>query len=227
VEATILIVDENVEMSAIISAKLRSSNYLCDSCPSIFEARSRLEIFKYNIVLVSVELNDGSAIEFMNTVISNYPKTAIMLSANKENITKAAAAIDLGAQDYVLKPYSFTDVIRKIESTLIRVRAQEEDFITCKTQYGDLVIDPRGRQVRLAGKDMKCTLIEFQLLKELVLNKNKVLEYDDLIIKVWGETYLGERSYLHNYINRLRKLLYHRELIVTVPKVGYRLLKSP
>ncbi len=220
----VLIVSDDHEASITLANFLRNSGYFCNPTTCANDALSVLSTLECDVILYDLSSRDGNSIELLKTVRAKYPQTAIIMITRKDSISSAVVAMESGAHDYVIEPFDTTEVLARIEWAILRTRS--EKIIFCKTARGILVVDCEARRISLAGKDLRLTDIEFRLLLELVQNAGIVLEYDELLTRVWGREYRGERGYLYDYIKRLRNQIefnpYHPTHIITVPRVGYR-----
>ncbi len=137
------------------------------------------------------------------------------------------AALDLGADDYLTKPFGVEELLARVRAVLRRTqsdmisRAEEEI-----KRFGDLEIDLTGHVVQLKGEEVRLSPTEFALLKLLVMNAGKVVTHRMLLQSIWGPEYGGEAEYLRVYINRLRHKLEsdptNPQYLLTEPGVGYR-----
>ncbi|MFC1902384.1 response regulator transcription factor [Chloroflexota bacterium] len=130
----------------------------------------------------------------------------IMLSARGNDEDKVKC-LDLGADDYITKPFSAHELMARVRAVLRR--AQAAGAMPAQPPFigGDLEINYAARRVSFAGNEVKLTPTEYSLLQELVLNTGKVLTHIHLLNKVWGPEYRAEREYLHTYVRRLRRKL--------------------
>lgn len=221
-----LIVSDDAEANGTLVTALRNSEYFCTLTSNAPDTLSTLSALVYDVVLIDNALTGENNSELPKIVRTKYPNTAIILITNKGNIKGAATAMESGASDYVIKPFDITEVMARIECAILRNSANGKEVTTCQTTKGELVVDRKSIRMTLAGKEIKLTDTEFRLLLELVQNAGKVLKYDELLTRVWGRVYRGERGYLYDYVNHLRNQIeldpHHPMHIITVPRVGYR-----
>ena len=144
------------------------------------------------------------------------------LDAESDKVT----ALDLGADDYLTKPFGVEELLARVRAVLRRTQGLAMPPTSGIKQFGDLEIDLAGHIVRLRGEEVRLSPIEFALLEQLITNAGKVLTHRKLLQSIWGPEYGGEAEYLRVYINRLRHKL---ELdpatpryLLTEPGVGYR-----
>jgi two-component system KDP operon response regulator KdpE len=136
------------------------------------------------------------------------------------------AALDLGADDYLTKPFGVEELLARVRAVLRRAQGEPMPPASGIKRFGDLEIDLSGHIVRLRGAEVRLSPIEFSLLEQLVTHAGKVLSHRMLLQRVWGPEYGGEAEYLRVYINRLRQKLEpdpaHPRYFLTEPGVGYR-----
>jgi two-component system KDP operon response regulator KdpE len=153
---------------------------------------------------------------------SNVP--VIMLTAKAQE-REMLRGFDVGADDYLTKPFSAKELVARVRAVLRRAQRSEE--ATPILECGTLVIDFARRQVRVAGKTVSLTRTEYGLLRQLALAPNCILLHQDLLTKVWGPEYRDDLDYLRAYIHYLRRKLEvdpaNPEYILTSPGIGYML----
>jgi len=148
----------------------------------------------------------------------------VMLSARGETLDKVRC-LNLGADDFVTKPFAMDELIARVKSVLRRARMPDEIREPSSFIRGNIEIDLLRRRVTVAGKEVRLTPTEYMLLQELASNVGKVLSHTHLLGRVWGADYVEDRQFLHVFINRLRTKLeadpQNPEYITTVSGVGY------
>jgi two-component system, OmpR family, KDP operon response regulator KdpE len=220
--STILIVDDEPQIRRVMRTTLSSNGY------SVIEARSgeeALEIMRKErpeLVLLDVNMPGMSGLEVCREIRDQSDVAIIMLTVRNTEHDKVLA-LDAGADDYVVKPFSIEELLARIRAALRRTSSAEPlpAFVS-----NDLEIDFERRKVLVQGRPVRLTPKEFELLRHLVSSQGKPLEHRRLLQAVWGPDYGNETEYLRVFINQLRKKIEsdpaHPKYIHTDPWVGYR-----
>jgi two-component system KDP operon response regulator KdpE len=187
-----------------------------------------LETESPDIVLLDLMLPEIDGFELCRLIRERSSVAIIVVSARGGERDKVSA-LNVGADDYMTKPFSIEELLARINATLRRTRpvaaataaASPPEVIT----VSDLVIDLTSQQVSRAGQPVHLTPTEFALLRELALNRGKLLSHAHLLRRVWGHGYETETEYVRVYVRRLRAKLETNgvPLIVTQPRAGYRI----
>ena len=185
-----------------------------------------LETESPDIVLLDLMLPDIDGLELCRVIRERSTVGVIVVSARGGERDKVSA-LNVGADDYMTKPFSIEELLARITATLRRTRVTEtneapEPVVVIR----DIEIDLAGREVVQAGERVHMTPTEFALLRELATNRGKSLTHAHLLRRVWGRGYETETEYLRVYVRRLRSKLESEgdePLIITQPRVGYRL----
>ena len=181
---------------------------------------------KPDLVLLDLMLPGTDGIELMKDILDVADVPVIFLSVyGREELI--ARAFDMGAADYVVKPFSPTELLARIRAALRRRAAAEpsEPYV-----WGDLTIDHAGRRVALAGRPVHLTPVEYRVLAELAANAGRVLSYERLLGRVWGEKSAGDVRPMRTIVSKLRRKLGddtdNPTYIFTEPRVGFRMPKG-
>jgi two-component system KDP operon response regulator KdpE len=172
-------------------------------------------------------LPEADGFELCRQIRERSPVAIIVVSARGGERDKVTA-LHMGADDYMTKPFSIEELLARITATLRRTRpaAPTEQQAPQVIVVGDIVIDLALQQVRQNGQPVHLTPTEFALLRELAVNRGKLLTHAHLLRRVWGHGYETETEYLRVYVRRLRAKLETEgsaPLILTQPRAGYRL----
>ena len=224
----ILAVDDDPHALRYIRATLAKAGYTPIVTGDPEDVSRLIEESDPHLVLLDLMLPGIDGIELMKSVLSRAGVPVIFLSAyGREEVI--AKAFDMGAIDYVVKPFSPTELIARIRAALRR-RASTDQTQTLKPYViGELTIDYAGREVSLAGRPVQLTATEYELLLELSVNSGRVLTHDQLLQRVWGMDKVGDLGLLRTAVKRLRRKLGENAnnptYIFTKPRVGYRLAR--
>ena len=185
-----------------------------------------LETEQPDIVLLDLTLPDVDGFDLCRLIRERSAVGVIVVSARGGERDKVSA-LNVGADDYMTKPFSIEELLARITATLRRTRVSEHvESAAAVLDVGDLRIDLAAQQVTRAGRPVHLTPTEFALLRELAINRGKSLTHAHLLRRVWGTGYETETEYVRVYVRRLRaKLEVEGEapLIVTQARVGYRI----
>ena len=229
--ARVLVVEDEPSFVEALSAGLRREGFALDIARDGREALDRFAACRPDVVLLDVMLPRLSGLDVCREIrsISNVP--IIMVSAKGEEIDMVVG-LEVGADDYVPKPYRFRELVARIRAVLRRaqVEATAAEAVSADTEtpveVGDVLIDPQGHEVRIRGETVRLPLKEFDLLWVLISNAGRVVTRDDLIDQVWGMDYVGDTKTLDAHIRRLRRKVEiepsNPQRIVTVRGVGYK-----
>jgi len=185
-----------------------------------------LETEQPDLILLDLMLPSVDGFELCKQVRERSSVGVIVVSARGGDHDKVAA-LNLGADDYLTKPFSIDELLARISATLRRTRLAPVEMPSTLIALTDhLEMDLANRQVTRDGTELHLTPTEFALLRELVVNRGKLLTHAQLLRRVWGPGYETEIEYVRVYVRRLRAKLEPEDgppLILTQPRVGYRL----
>lgn len=226
-ETKILVVDDEPSITKSIQYSFEKEGYnvlVAHTGPDGVEMAKQ---HKPNLVILDVMLPDLDGYEVCRMIRQELPAPIIMLTAKGEEIDKVVG-LEIGADEYVTKPFSLRELQARVKA-LLRLVARHGSPKPAepeRIEMGDLIIDIARHEVTLSGKVLTLTLKEFELLKLLALNANKVLSREYLIEQVWGYDFAGEGRTVDVHIHWLREKIEkdpnNPGRIQTVRGVGYR-----
>jgi len=223
----ILVVEDDPNIVDLIRANLAVRGFEVLVSTDGLRVLAQLEVEQPDLILLDLMLPAVDGLELCKQVRERSSVGVIVVSARGGDQDKVAA-LNLGADDYMTKPFSIDELLARIAATLRRTRpsAPAESAPTRVPLADGLEIDLANRQVTRDGTALHLTPTEFALLREFVANRGKLLTHAQLLRRVWGPGYETETEYVRVYVGRLRAKLEgdgRAQLIHTQPRVGYRL----
>lgn len=213
----ILIVEDDEAIANLLYMDLNDEGYRCEIASDGQTAADMLETnTNYDLVLLDIMLPEVSGYELME-YIRPMEIPVIFLTA-KGAVNDRIRGLKLGADDYIVKPFQTGEVLARMEAVLRRCGKKAKQL-----SFADVMVDIESRMIFQNGKEVDLTVKEFDLLVELIRNKNIALYRDRLYERVWNEPFIGDTRTLDTHIQRLRKKLGWEEYIKTVFRIGYRL----
>ena len=224
----VLIIEDDPNIVDLIRANLavRGFDTLVSSDGS--KALAMLETEQPHMVLLDLMLPEIDGFELCKQIREQSSVAIIVVSARGGERDKVTA-LNMGADDYMTKPFGIEELLARILATLRRTRPAETaaEAAPSVIAIGAIEMDLIGQRVRMAGVDVHLTPTEFALLRELALNRGKLVSRTHLLRRVWGRGYETETEYVRVYIRRLRAKLEppgSPPLILTQPRAGYRIV---
>lgn len=212
----VLIVEDEKAISNLILINLKAEGYSCTCAYDGKEAADQIEKNNYDLILLDIMLPEIDGYELLEYIRPT--ETPVIFITAKGNLHDRVQGLRLGADDYIVKPFQISELTARVDALLRRMGKSVTQF----SLFG-VGINTESRIVTKDGIPIDLTLKEFDLLVELIRNKNVALYRDRLYEKVWNEPFTGETRTLDSHIQRLRKKLDWDEHIKTVFRIGYRL----
>lgn len=178
---------------------------------------------RYSLVLLDVMLPGLSGLEVLRRLRKTDQQTPVILLTARDSIPDKVTGLDIGANDYVTKPFEIEELLARIRVALRQNGTKTEDIDTFLT-YDDLRVNEKTREVRRGDKEVELTPREFDLLVYMLKHPQQVLTREQILNSVWGFDYIGDTNVVDVYIRYIRKKLdypYEKQLIHTVRGVGY------
>ena len=212
----VLIVEDEKAISNLILINLKAEGYSCTCAYDGKEAADQIEKNNYDLILLDIMLPEIDGYELLEYIRPT--ETPVIFITAKGNLHDRVQGLRLGADDYIVKPFQISELTARVDALLRRMGKSVTQF----SLFG-VEINTESRIVTKDGIPIDLTLKEFDLLVELIRNKNVALYRDRLYEKVWNEPFTGETRTLDSHIQRRRKQLDWDEHIKTVFRIGYRL----
>ena len=216
-QKTILVVDDD-KMNLRRTRLILEKNYDILTTESGQEALDILKNEKVDLILLDIDMPGMSGIETFERMKERNIEVPVIFLTARGNVDDRIKGLKLGADDYIVKPFQVGELIARVEAVLRRYGKAGQ-----KLAFADVEIDVVSRTVTQAGVPVELTIKEFDLLVELMQNKNVALYRERIYEKVWGGSFMGDTRTLDSHIQRLRKKLGWENYIRTVFRIGYRL----
>lgn len=212
----ILIVEDEGAIANLIKVNLTAEGYCCTCAYDGMAGADYIEKETFDLILLDImlpEINGYELLEYVKPL-----GTPVIFLTAKGGVDERIRGLKLGADDYITKPFQIGELSARVEALLRRYKKANN-----KLAFADVEIDPVSRTVNKAGMKIDLTIKEFDLLVELVQNKNVALYRERLYEKIWGGEFMGDSRTLDSHIQRLRRKLDWDKYIKTVFRIGYRL----
>jgi two-component system KDP operon response regulator KdpE len=221
----ILVVDDEPQIRTLLKATLARAGYAVVEAATGREALSAKAIDKPDLILLDLGLPDRDGLELVEALRAE-PRSALIVVSARDQTEQKVAALDLGADDYITKPFDTEELLARVRASLRQRLASEAE--RQMVDAGVVRIDLLARNVRRDGGEVHVTPKEWDLLAELAKHPGRVLTHDHLLRTIWGPAHVGQTEYLRVAIRALRQKLEavpsEPALIVNEPGVGYRLM---
>lgn len=218
----ILIVEDEQKLSRVLQLELEYEDYQTEAVFDGKEALTKMEQQKWDLVLLDIMLPEWSGLEVLRRVRRFDQTTPILLLTARDQVHDKVSGLDLGANDYITKPFQIEELLARIRVHLRNpIKKQPADE---QVGVGDLIVHIKSREVTRGAEQVELTPREFDLLVCLLKNKNIVLTREQLIEQVWGFDYYGDTNVVDVYIRYLRQKIdkgFDQPYIQTVRGVGY------
>jgi two-component system KDP operon response regulator KdpE len=221
----VLVVDEEPDVIKLVtmSFRMQQPDWEVRGAPDGPQALETIGRWGPDVILLDIGLPEMSGFEVLKEIRLFSDVPVIMLTVRDDELSKVRG-LELGADDYVTKPFSHLELMARVRAVLRRAQAlplvHEQPFAS-----GDIKVDFLRREVTVRGEPVALTGTEYRLLYHLIRNAGKVMRHESLLARVWGRDYTDEISYLKSYISRLRNKLerdpHHPEYILTEYGLGY------
>ena len=218
----ILLVEDEEKLARFVELELTHEGYQVEKA---FDGRTGLELAEkggFDLLLLDIMLPGLNGLEVLRRLRMEGSGVPVFMLTARDAVMDKVTGLDMGADDYVTKPFSIEELLARIRAALRKqtVQKKEDSLLSC----ADLTVDVSRHRVTRGGREIELTGREFSLLQFFMENKTIVLSRDQLLEKVWGYDYLGETNVVDVYVRYLRGKIdegFEPKLLQTVRGVGY------
>jgi DNA-binding response OmpR family regulator len=225
----ILLVDDDALMRRSLAYNLEQAGYRASTAASAEDALAMVRRDPPDLVLLDIGLPGMDGLEALRRFKEQAGLPVVFLTARRRNLDEVVG-LELGADDYITKPFDVDVLLAHIKAVLRRSVEAEKSASPAPIQVGDLVLDPGAHTVTIGERNIELSPREFDLLHTLAQDPNRVLSVDGLLARVWGAEFAGQPQVVYVHIRWLREKIEtdpeHPQRILTVRGVGYKLSKG-
>lgn len=220
----ILLVEDNDTIVLGLKYTLEQQNFIVSAAKTVKEAKEKLDNYDFNLILLDISLPDGDGFELCKYIKEKKDTPVIFLTARDEE-TNVVLGLDMGADDYVIKPFRNRELISRINRVICRYESLEQNSNIIK--YKNITIDVNNAQVFKNGEEIIFTNLEFRILLMLFSNQNRLITREQILDKIWdiAGNFVNDNT-LTVYIKRIRAKLgddkSNPEIIKTIRGIGYK-----
>lgn len=218
----ILIVEDEAGVAGFVEQGLTEAGYAVDVARDGSEGLEYALAFEYDVMVLDIMLPKMNGLDLLHEIRDKRVKVPVLLLTARDGVDDRVKGLDVGADDYLIKPFAFPELLARIRALLRRPPLQSGNLLS----MNDLEMDVTQREVRRAGKKIELSPREFSLLELLLRHPNQVLTRTQIVEHVWNFDFYGETNVVDVYIGYLRRKIdsgFVPPLIQTVRGVGYRL----
>jgi DNA-binding response OmpR family regulator len=216
-----VVIEDDAAIGALVLAYLEQAGFevICETTGE--NGLDAVERHDPRVVVLDLALPDLDGLEVCRRLRASRRVPILILTARDEEVDRIVG-LELGADDYMTKPFSPRELVARVRAILRRAEPEEEPEESALIELGDVQLDRRLRRVAVAGSTVALRTLEFELLAELAENAGQVVTRDRLLERVWGVAFAGGTRTVDVHVAQLRKKLARPDLIETVRGVGYR-----
>jgi DNA-binding response OmpR family regulator len=219
----ILIVEDEIELLESISSYLENSDFICEKATTLFEAEDKLISFNYDIILLDITLPDGNGIDFLKLIKKQSPNTGILIVSAKNSLEDKLKGLDLGADDYITKPFHLAELNSRINSLIRRKKFAGNETI----KFNEIEINPYSKEVLINNKSITLTRKEYHLLLFFITNIDKVVTKESIAEHLWGDDIEMSHNFdfIYTHMVNLRKKIKKNggtDYLKTMYVLGYK-----
>lgn len=223
----LLIVEDELALKESLIEYLSASGYLCESAANFNEAVEKIELYDYDCIVLDIMLPGGSGLQILQYLKDNKKTDGVIIVSAKNALEDKIKGIELGADDYLTKPFHLSELSVRIAAIIRRKQFNGQSFI----EHDFFYIDTIAKTVKVNNKILDLTQKEYQLLLFFIINKNRVLSKNAIAQHLWGDDmdYTDNYDFLYTHIKNLRKKIINAggdDCIKSMYREGYKMMLS-
>ncbi|GJM61789.1 MULTISPECIES: response regulator transcription factor [Persicobacter] len=223
----LLIVEDNDLLAADMQDHLMENGYLIERAATVADAKEKIGVYSYEVIILDLGLPDGNGLDVIRVLKEKESKTGILIVTANDTVEDKVKGLELGADDYITKPFHQAELNARIKSLIRRKNAQGNNEL----RVGDLMVNTVAGEVKVGGKTLDLTRKEYELLLYFMYNKNRVLTKEGIAEHLWGDhiDQAENFDFIYNHIKNVRKKITAaggENSIKSVYGMGYKLTEG-
>jgi DNA-binding response OmpR family regulator len=219
----ILIIEDEKDLVETMKSYLASEGLLCESVTTYFEAEDSLSVYKYDIIILDLTLPGGDGLNLIKLIKERNKEAGLLIVSAKNSLEDKIKGLDMGADDYISKPFHLAELNSRIKS-LIRRRHYEG---TTDISFNEIKINTESNEVFVNGGIIELTKTEYDILLYFIVNRNKLITRESIAEHTWGDsiTYADNFDFVYSHIKNIRKKIRQkkgRNYIHNLYGIGYK-----
>lgn len=223
----ILIIEDEEELISVISNYLSEAGFFCELADCFETALEKISIYEYDVILLDITLPDGNGLDLIQTIKKMNLRSGVIIISAKNSLDDKISGLDLGADDYMTKPFQLSELNSRIKAVLRRRHFDGTDLI----QFNEIEVNTNNKTVTVEKIQLILTKKEYDLLLFFLVNKSRLLTKETIAEHLWGDNIdLADNfDFIYTHINNLRKKILSlggNDYIKTVYGMGYKFIDS-
>ncbi len=219
----ILIIEDEIELLIAISNYLTKEHFICELAESFRKADDKLAIYEYDIILLDITLPDGNGLNLLNTIKKHQKKAGVIIISAKNSLDDKISGLDLGADDYLTKPFYLSELNSRIKAVLRRKQFDSTNILT----FHEISVNTESKSVSINGKIIVLTKKEYDLLLFFMINKNRVLTKEVIAEHLWEDNIdmADNYDFIYTHLNNIRRKIKTaggNDYVCTLYGMGYK-----
>jgi len=199
----ILIIEDEIELLVAISNYLIKENYVCELAENFNKASEKLAIYEYDVILLDITLPDGNGLDLLKIIKKHQIRSGIIITSAKNSLDDKISGLDLGADDYMTKPFQLSELNSRIKAVLRRKKFDGTSILS----FNEISINTDSKSIAIKGKEIVFTKKEYDLLLYFFINKNRVLTKEAIAEHLWADNIdmADSFDFIYTHLNNIRK----------------------
>ncbi len=219
----ILIVEDEKDLVDVTCKYLKKEDFVCEFAYNFFDAEDKLITYNYDIVILDINLPDGSGMDLLKIIKKQSPSTGVLIVSARNSLDDKLKGLDLGADDYITKPFHLAELNSRVKSLIRRQKFKGQDSIT----FHEIEIDPTAKTVKVNQEAIELTRKEYNLLLYFITNKDRVLTKESIAEHLWGDSIdmADNFDFIYTHMRNLRRKLKKKgatDYLQTIYGLGYK-----